>query len=39
MSEHATSPLTIALAWAIVAIPLLYGLWQTLLKAFQLLGG
>jgi hypothetical protein len=33
-----TSPVVVALAWLIVAIPLAYGLWQTLVKAFQLLG-
>jgi hypothetical protein len=34
-----TSALLVALAWLIVAIPLAYGLWQTLVKAGQLLGG
>jgi hypothetical protein len=34
-----TSPLLVALAWLIVVIPLAYGLWQTLVKAGQLLGG
>jgi hypothetical protein len=34
-----TSLLLVALAWLIVAIPLAYGLWQTLVKAGQLLGG
>jgi hypothetical protein len=34
-----TSVLLVALAWLIVAIPLAYGLWQTLVKAGQLLGG
>ena len=34
-----TSPLLVALAWLIVVIPLAYGLWQTLIKAGQLLGG
>ena len=29
----------IALAWLIVAVPLAYGLYQTLVKAAQLLGG
>jgi hypothetical protein len=33
-----TSALLIVLAWLIVAIPLAYGLWQTLVKAVQLLG-
>ena len=39
LHESTTSPLVIALAWALVGIPLAYGLWQTLLKAVQLLGG
>lgn len=44
MSEHddsdtPTPTMWIALAWLLVAIPLLYGLWQTLIKAGQLLGG
>ncbi|GAB3651931.1 hypothetical protein GCM10027596_00450 [Nocardioides korecus] len=46
MSQHSndtttsTSPaLLIALAWLIVLVPLAYGLWQTLVKAAQLLGG
>ncbi len=34
-----TSPVLVALAWLIVVIPLAYGLWQTLVKAGQLLGG
>ena len=34
-----TSPVLVVLAWLIVAIPLAYGLWQTLVKAGQLLGG
>ena len=34
-----TSPLLVVLAWLIVAIPLAYGLWQTLVKAGQLLSG
>lgn len=48
MSEHhartdgsggsTTSPLVVAAAWALVGVPLLYGLWQTLVKASQLLG-
>ena len=38
--DHTTSsPLMIALAWLLVGIPLAYGLWQTLLKAYQLLSG
>ncbi|CAG7573178.1 hypothetical protein FB554_1325 [Barrientosiimonas humi] len=26
-------------AWVVVAIPLLYGVWQAILKALQLFGG
>jgi hypothetical protein len=33
-----TSALLVVLAWLIVGVPLAYGLWQTLVKAFQLLG-
>lgn len=33
-----TSTLLVLLAWLIVGVPLAYGLWQTLIKAFQLLG-
>ncbi len=49
MSEHRTdapgttgttsSPVLIGLAWLIVLVPLAYGLWQTLVKAAQLLTG
>ena len=38
-ADRPTSPALIVLAWLVVAIPLLYGLWQTLVKAGQLLGG
>jgi hypothetical protein len=38
-AEQPTSVLLVVLAWLIVAVPLAYGLWQTLVKAFQLLGG
>ena len=34
-----TSPLLVALAWLLVMVPLAYGLWQTLVKVGQLLGG
>jgi hypothetical protein len=37
--ENPTSPVLVALAWLIVLVPLAYGLWQTLVKAGQLLGG
>ena len=38
-SEIPTSTLVITLAWLLVGIPLAYGLWQTLVKAFALLSG
>ena len=34
-----TSPVLVGLAWLIVLVPLAYGLWQTLVKSGQLLGG
>lgn len=35
--QHAsTSPLMVVLAWALVAMPLLYGLWQAVIKASKL---
>ena len=34
-----TSPAVIALDWALVGIPLAYGLWQTLVKASALFTG
>lgn len=34
-----TSPVLVALAWALVGIPLAYGLWQTLVKASALFTG
>ncbi len=37
--DSSSSALLITLAWLIVVIPLAYGLWQTLVKAGQLLGG
>ena len=33
-----TSPVRIALSWALVAIPLLYGLYETLLDTVALFG-
>lgn len=45
MSSHdtsdttTTSPALVTLAWALVAIPLAYGLWQTLVKASALFTG
>ncbi len=37
-ADRPTSTILVVLAWLIVAIPLAYGLWQTVVKAFQLLG-
>lgn len=37
-NDRSSSALLIALAWLIVVVPLAYGLWQTLVKAAQLLG-
>ncbi|WP_157210074.1 MFS transporter small subunit [Nocardioides aequoreus] len=37
-SGSTTPPLVIAGAWTLVGVPLAYGLWQTLIKAAQLLG-
>jgi hypothetical protein len=34
-----TSPVLIALAWLLVGIPLLYGLWQTVDRASALFTG
>ena len=34
-----TSPALVALAWALVGIPLAYGLWQTLVRASALFTG
>jgi len=38
-AEQPTSPLLVVLAWLVVVLPLAYGLWQTLIKAGQLLSG
>ena len=38
-ADKPTSTLLITLAWLIVGVPLAYGLWQTLVRAAQLLGG
>jgi MFS family permease len=37
-AERPTSLLLVVLAWLVVGVPLAYGLWQTLVKAAQLLG-
>lgn len=37
-SDRPTSALLVTLAWLLVSVPLAYGLWQTLVKAAQLLG-
>ncbi len=34
-----TSPAIVALTWALVGVPLAYGLWQTLVKASALFTG
>lgn len=36
MSDSTTSPVRLAVSWTIVVIPLLYGLYQTLLDAASL---
>ncbi len=36
--ESTTPTLVVAGAWTLVGVPLAYGLWQTLIKAAQLLG-
>jgi hypothetical protein len=33
---HKTSPIQLALAWGFVGIPLLAGVWQTLINAMKL---
>lgn len=33
---HKTSPIQLALAWGFVGIPLLAGVWQTLINALKL---
>ena len=38
-TTETTSPVLIALAWAMVGVPLAYGLWQTLVKASALFTG
>ncbi|GAA5135066.1 hypothetical protein GCM10023339_72520 [Alloalcanivorax gelatiniphagus] len=37
--DTTTSPFLIALAWLLVGIPLLYGLWQTVDRATALFTG
>lgn len=34
-----TSPALVAVVWLLVGVPLLYGLWQTLVKASALFTG
>ena len=34
-----TSPALVALAWLMVGVPLLYGLWQTVVRASALFTG
>ena len=38
-TAETTSPVLVALAWALVGVPLAYGLWQTLVKASALFTG
>ena len=37
--DQPTSPVLVALAWLLVGVPLLYGLWQTLVRASALFTG
>ena len=37
--DSTTSPVLVAGAWALVGLPLAYGLWQTLVKASALFTG
>lgn len=36
MREQGTSPATVALAWIVVAIPMAWAVWQTLIKVIEL---
>ena len=36
MREQRTSPATVALAWTVVAIPMAWAVWQTLIKVIEL---
>jgi hypothetical protein len=38
-STATTSPARLGLSWALVGIPLLYGVWKTLETAFALFSG
>ena len=38
-SETTTSPIALALSWTLVGIPLLYGVYMTLLEAAALFSG
>jgi hypothetical protein len=38
-NEKTTSPLQIAIAWAIVGVPLAWGVYQTVLKSVPLFAG
>ncbi len=38
-SETTTNPIALALSWALVGIPLLYGVYMTLLEAAALFSG
>jgi hypothetical protein len=39
MTDSRTSPLQIAIAWAIVGVPLAWGVYQTVLKSVPLFAG
>jgi hypothetical protein len=39
MTNERTSPLQIAIAWAIVGVPLAWGVYQTVLKSVPLFAG
>lgn len=36
MRKQGTSPLTVALAWTVVVVPMLWAIWQTLIKVIEL---
>jgi hypothetical protein len=38
-SGSTTSPVLVALAWLLVGVPLVYGLWQTMVRASALFTG
>lgn len=36
MREQRTSPATVALAWIVVIVPMVWAIWQTLIKVIEL---